>query len=1393
MTVPAVVLLAVPSVPRWLVVVAILVVVAALLVAAFLLRRRLRAAAEAAAEEAAGEHKELADVTRTLQLRRAFARSIRLLRSNTAGRGWRYQIPWILMMGEAGAGKRTVLRNTGLNLPLGRPREEVLGIEPGCSWWFFDRGIVLNVAGSYVLRPDGRTSDDKGWRTVLGLLRRHRPGRPIDGVVVTIPATDLVGAHAAGEEHRARLGAKADLLRRKLWSAQKMLGMRFPVYVLVTKCDEVRGFRAFADAVGERFHEEILGWSSPYALETAYGSAWVDAAFDTMAQGLHQAQLELFAEGRPLEADGVFLFPGEFAAMREPLRIYLDALFGESVYHESFFFRGLYFAGDAAGAAPAREVPTLAEDDAAGAPAGEAPRPEDLLVPPAPAAETERRPAFLKHFFERKVFAEHALARPAPRAYLERNRAVLAAQAVLVFVLLTGTAGLVWAWRDLGSGVRSLLPVLTDVAENMKEVRNPAMRAETSASRLFEEHAVELFRGMTNINVERLTNPFVPQGYFSDIHGRIRASMTAAYSRVILIELRQELARRGDALVAPPPSLPGVVGAAPAPAAAAVDAAAGPLAASPEFAALKRYVDDVTAYEEHVDLYNGLRQTADLGALGKLTKYTFGVELPAGFFQNAAYYQHALEEAEYRPIDAAALRPRALARFRRLEQAMYERVEGRELREALRALALRIDALDRRGRGGLAADGAAAFRDLLDAVNGVDRLLAAPENQFLVAEAFAVGPVVDGVLTAAEKSRMLGAGVRAEVLRQGEAVWQGARQALEATSTRITGSLLARRDGKGPLRLSPGTTALKNALEGVMALGLTGTPVRTTALIRYVPGRRLLWDDKPLQEAVKLYDDYDAFVRNEAKNFPDYLEAFVRRAAVGTLEGNIVERVARAQEFAPGPERGRGVSEADLAAEIKSLRDAMKPLSRLLDIFTRLGFNGPARDLNAVLTAQAHALLAGVDRLLADDGLYTPREGVIPRWDGRRRLSLLAFEAGDTKEVERYLDLQRERVRFLAREYAEPLVSFIAGRRVRRTPEQDRVLSRWQRILGELEKYDAKRPGNSIAALEKFILVDMDDVNSSNYLQRITARDLREVTADFFLQKRDALRRDMYRRLQVVADHVVTTEYSEIEATFNRRLAGRFPFVEGGARAARVDADADPAAIKEFFEVFDRQLKGSRQILKSTARYGVSGDRVADFLDRMEKVRAFFAPFLAKDAKIKTPAYDLDVEFRVNREREKLANQIIDWTLDVGEQRLRYRDPRKPLRWKLGDRVRLTLRFAKDSRYLPAGDATDAPVVVDEKTATYDFSNDWSLLTLLLGHATTAEDLPGLVDPRPYTLRFAIRTIIQETGSRPEVEPSDEARLFIRVTLTAPEGKEPLVLPTFPARAPELVSAARRR
>ena len=69
-----------------------------------------------------------------------------------------------------------------------------------CDWWFTDEAVFLDTAGRYTTQDSDAASDSAGWKEFLALLRKYRKRRPVNGVILTISAQDLLTQGDGGRE-----------------------------------------------------------------------------------------------------------------------------------------------------------------------------------------------------------------------------------------------------------------------------------------------------------------------------------------------------------------------------------------------------------------------------------------------------------------------------------------------------------------------------------------------------------------------------------------------------------------------------------------------------------------------------------------------------------------------------------------------------------------------------------------------------------------------------------------------------------------------------------------------------------------------------------------------------------------------------------------------------------------------------------------------------------------------------------------------------------------------------------------------------------------------------------------------------------------------------------------
>lgn len=363
------------------------------------------------------------------------------------GKRYLYELPWYMIVGNPGAGKTTALLNSGLRFPLadqmGAAGLRGQGGTANCVWWLTNEAVLIDTAGRYANHAEGGSGNEQNaaeWRGFLKLLRHQRPRAPINGVLATISVADLLGR---SDPERNKLAAD---LRARLGELRETLGIRFPVYLVVTKMDLVAGFESYFSTLTSEARNQVWGFTLPYTAETGIDKATLRPRcldeFETLARRLDDGVNARLQEEFDVERRRrLSLLPQEFESLIAPLVDVVEAIFMDSRFDATQSFttlRGVYFTS--AAQAPATLVVNRDSlwQRLRRAFTGQTPEAENAEA--ARVASTGNRSYFVHDLLTRLVFAEAHLVRPNLRwEFRFRMLRVLGhALVVVIFVWLLG-------------------------------------------------------------------------------------------------------------------------------------------------------------------------------------------------------------------------------------------------------------------------------------------------------------------------------------------------------------------------------------------------------------------------------------------------------------------------------------------------------------------------------------------------------------------------------------------------------------------------------------------------------------------------------------------------------------------------------------------------------------------------------------------------------------------------------------------------------------------------------------------------------------------------------------------------------------------------------------------
>jgi type VI secretion system protein ImpL len=389
--------------------------------------------------EAGGEADEADSVIRDAEARLAASR---------LGPGARLsQIPVVFVIGPPGSAKTTAMVHSGLEPELlaGQVyQENAIAPTRSVNLWFARQTVFVEVAGRLLAEPDR-------WAR---LVRRLAPGRSkAAGGKQQAPRAAVVCFDC---EEFLKPGASDAVavtvrnLHQRLGEISQLLGISFPVYVLVTKTDRVP---FFLDYVRNLTHEEagqVVGATLPLAGAAAEGvyaeqaSQRLAAAFNDLYFSLAERRLDFLArEHAPEKLPGAYEFAREFRKLRAPLVQFLVDVAKPSQLRAAPFLRGFYFSGvrpvvveEAAPAPLEAPPPQPGTGSATGFFRPGQPRPAQPAAAPLRTSRRVPQWLFLSHFFHSVLLADRS-ALGASSSSLRVNtlrRALLAGAAALCLI-----------------------------------------------------------------------------------------------------------------------------------------------------------------------------------------------------------------------------------------------------------------------------------------------------------------------------------------------------------------------------------------------------------------------------------------------------------------------------------------------------------------------------------------------------------------------------------------------------------------------------------------------------------------------------------------------------------------------------------------------------------------------------------------------------------------------------------------------------------------------------------------------------------------------------------------------------------------------------------------------
>ncbi len=339
-----------------------------------------------------------------------------------------YQRPWYFVLGAENSGRKTLLKSSLNTLDIA-PTENVVSdqnMRLHIQSLLADNAVLIMPEGELISQPP--SGGDKPqlygrlWIALLEWLSTHRARQPMNGIILTIDTLQLMTA-----DKEARNKYISDVHMR-LQEIRLTFNSQLPLYIVLTKLDQIRGFSAMFEFLELQQRDSILGVT--FNLNSA--EQWQEELNKFWTQWVEQLNSAFPAMMlNPVDANQraeLFSFVRQIKGLQSNIIQLISHLFANNDAKDTPRLRGVYLTS----ATQVGQIDDIFIQTAAA----------QYHLPPAPTSTWpigETHPYFINSLFNRVLLAEPHLA--AESQYWLKNHRVklLTASACSLLVI-----GLLW-------------------------------------------------------------------------------------------------------------------------------------------------------------------------------------------------------------------------------------------------------------------------------------------------------------------------------------------------------------------------------------------------------------------------------------------------------------------------------------------------------------------------------------------------------------------------------------------------------------------------------------------------------------------------------------------------------------------------------------------------------------------------------------------------------------------------------------------------------------------------------------------------------------------------------------------------------------------------------------
>lgn len=338
------------------------------------------------------------------------------------------ELPWFLAIGAPNSGKTQLVLQSGLKPAAVQnfafePNDEAES-ERRCNWWFTQDATFIDVPGSYLPVTAGNDTSSVEWKQFLEVLKTYIKMKPLNGIILTLALPDW------WLKSKSEQKALVQNLREMLHALAKLLKTATPLYLVLTKADQIAGFSDFFADLGQEERSQAWGFNlnENKSTNTSLPRLFKNQ-FDQLLKRLHMRLIWRLHNERNLQKRVLIQhFPLQMECLKNGLANLLYQLADVIALYQTTSLRGVYLVSSLQQGMPVDCLHATLSETLALSP----------QLAPLPSLSDKQQSFFSKQFFQ-KVLLNNNNNHKTQRPLLSQQTNVRATAYIGAILLVMGS------------------------------------------------------------------------------------------------------------------------------------------------------------------------------------------------------------------------------------------------------------------------------------------------------------------------------------------------------------------------------------------------------------------------------------------------------------------------------------------------------------------------------------------------------------------------------------------------------------------------------------------------------------------------------------------------------------------------------------------------------------------------------------------------------------------------------------------------------------------------------------------------------------------------------------------------------------------------------------------